>query len=209
MKKIQLILADDHQLFRHGIKALLQTNPAFEVVGEAANGEELSVLLSEQVPDVILLDITMPPSSGIVLLSTLQEQYPTVRCIMLTMHDDAQYVMESLRKGADGYLLKDADQQELHEAIHAVMAGDKHFKNKISDLIVQDLADTRSGKALLTERETQIVRLVADGKITKEIADQLHVSTRTVETHRSRIMKKLKVANTAEMIRAAYQQKLI
>ena len=209
MKKIQLILADDHQLFRDGIKALLQANTAFEVVGEAANGEELLALLSEQVPNIILLDIAMPPSSGIALLSTLQEQYPTVRCIMLTMHDDAQYVMESLRKGADGYLLKDADQQELQEAIHTVVAGEKYFKNKISDLIVQDLANTQTTKALLTEREAQIVRLVADGKITKEIADQLHVSTRTIETHRSRIMKKLQVANTAEMIRTAYQQKLI
>ena len=128
---------------------------------------------------------------------------------MLTMHQDVQYVLRSLKQGADGYLLKDTDEAELKEAIKEVDEGNKYFKNKISDLIVANLSGEKPPETLLSEREIEIVRLVAKGKITKEIADQLYVSVRTIETHRSRIMKKLGVSNTAEMIRYAYEKKLI
>ncbi len=209
MNKIRIVLADDHQLFRNGVKAMLQATGEMEVVGEASHGAVLLTVLAAQTPDIVLLDISMPPDTGIDLLPTIKARFPAVRCIMLTMHADVQYVLRSLRQGADGYLLKDTDEEELKTAIREVYAGNKYFKNKISDLIVANLSGEPSPETLLSEREIQIVRLVAEGKITKEIADQLFVSVRTVETHRSRIMKKLGVANTAEMIRLAYEKKLI
>jgi DNA-binding NarL/FixJ family response regulator len=209
MNKIRIVLADDHQLFRDGMKAMLQATGEVEVVGEASHGAVLLTVLAAQTPDIVLLDISMPPDSGIDLLPTVKARFPAVKCIMLTMHSDVQYVLRSLRQGADGYLLKDTDEEELKTAIREVYAGNKYFKNKISDLIVANLSGEPSPETLLSEREIQIVRLVAEGKITKEIADQLFVSVRTVETHRSRIMKKLGVANTAEMIRLAYEKKLI
>ena len=209
MSRINVIIADDHQLFRDGVKAMLQRSDTIDVIGEAADGPALLNVLTDQAPDIVLLDIAMPTTSGLDLLPTIKERFPSVRCIMLTMHEDVQYVLRSLRQGADGYLLKDSDAEELRAAVHEVAQGNKYFKNKISDLIVANLSDGDNQELLLSEREIQVVRLVAEGKITKEIAAQLYVSVRTVETHRSRIMKKLGVANTAEMIRLAYEKKLI
>nr|WKN36632.1 response regulator transcription factor [Tunicatimonas sp. TK19036] len=206
---INVVLADDHQLFRDGMKAMLQASGFVTIVGEASHGAVLLTVLASQTPDILLLDIAMPQDSGIDLLPIIKKRFPTVKCIMLTMHDDVQYVMRSLRHGADGYLLKDADEQELKTAIQEVYEGKKYFKNKISDLIVSDLSGEKPKEVLLSEREIQIVRLVAEGRITKEIADRLFVSVRTIETHRSRIMKRLGVSNTAEMIRLAYEKKLI
>ncbi|MEQ9438487.1 MAG: response regulator transcription factor [Cyclobacteriaceae bacterium] len=209
MSSISVVLADDHQLFRDGMKAMLQASGFVDIVGEASHGAVLLTVLASQTPDIVLLDISMPQDSGIDLLPVIKKRFPLVKCIMLTMHDDVQYVLRSLRQGADGYLLKDADEQELKTAIQEVYEGKKYFKNKISDLIVADLSSEKPQEVLLSLREIQIVRLVAEGKITKEIADQLFVSVRTIETHRSRIMKKLGVSNTAEMIRMAYEKKLI
>lgn len=209
MSSISVVLADDHQLFRDGMKAMLQASGFVDIVGEASHGAVLLTVLASSTPDIVLLDISMPQDSGIDLLPVIKKRFPLVKCIMLTMHDDVQYVLRSLRQGADGYLLKDADEQELKTAIQEVYEGKKYFKNKISDLIVADLSSEKPQEVLLSLREIQIVRLVAEGKITKEIADQLFVSVRTIETHRSRIMKKLGVSNTAEMIRMAYEKKLI
>ena len=209
MNNINVVLADDHQLFRDGLKAMLQSWGRINIVGEASHGSVLLTVLASQTPDIVLLDISMPQGSGIDLLPTIKERFPNVKCIMLTMHEDVQYVLRSLKQGADGYLLKDADEEELKTAIQEVYEGKKYFKNKISDLIVANLSGEQSPETLLSEREIQIVRLVAEGKITKEIAEQLYVSVRTVETHRSRIMRKMGVANTAEMIRMAYKKKLI
>jgi DNA-binding NarL/FixJ family response regulator len=127
---------------------------------------------------------------------------------MLTMHEEIQYVKESLRKGAMGYLLKESGEKELLEAIYNVSHGKKHFKNKISDLLINDISSPVQDQ-LLTDRELTIVRMVANGKITKEIADELNISVRTAETHRSKIMKKLNVSNASEMIRFAFDKKLI
>lgn len=209
MNKINIVLADDHQLFRDGLKAMLQAWGQVNIVGEASHGSVLLTVLASQTPDIVLLDISMPQVSGIDLLPTIKERFPNVKCIMLTMHEDVQYVLRSLKQGADGYLLKDADEEELKTAIQEVYGGKKYFKNKISDMIVANLSGEQAPETLLSEREIQIVRLVAEGKITKEIADQLYVSVRTIETHRSRIMRKLGVVNTAEMIRMAYKKKLI
>lgn len=206
---ISIIIADDHQLFRKGIKALINAGENQEVVGEASDARELLDLLHKTKADVLLLDISLPSGSGLELLEKVKTQFPAMKCIMLTMHEERQYVMQSLKKGADGYLLKEADETELKEAIWQVYAGKKYFKNKISDLIIESIASPPSITGLLTEREVEIVKMVAEGKITKEIADLLCVSVRTVETYRSKIMKKLEVSNTAEMVRLAYKHKLI
>jgi DNA-binding NarL/FixJ family response regulator len=189
--------------------ALINSGESLEVVGEASDARELLDLLHKTKADVLLLDISLPSGSGLELLEKVKTQFPAIKCIMLTMHEERQYVMQSLKKGADGYLLKEADETELKEAIRQVYAGKKYFKNKISDLIIESIASPPSITALLTEREVEIVKMVAEGKITKEIADLLCVSVRTVETYRSKIMKKLGVSNTAEMVRLAYKHKLI
>lgn len=208
MNKIKIIIADDHQLFRNGLKSMLYETE-YNIVGEASSSDDLLQLLERTEADVLLLDISMPEISGIELLEKIKAKRPHLKSIFLTMHDEAQYVLQSLKKGADGYLLKDSNESELKEAIKEVVKGNKYFKNKVSELIVNRLGMPETHHSLLTEREVEIVKLVAEGMITKEIADKLSVSVRTIETHRSKIMKKLGVVNTAEMIRAVYEKKII
>ncbi len=208
MKNIRVVIADDHQLFRSGIESLLTNLPGIVVVGGADDKKSLMQILSKAEADVLLLDISLPSASGLDLLVDLKHLYPELKCIMLTMHEELRYVKESLRKGAYGYLLKDTDKDELYNAIQHVAAGKKHFKNRISDLLVEDISGP-ADDSVLTDREREIIRMVADGKITKEIAESLFISVRTVETHRSRIMKKLGASNASDMIRMALERKLI
>ena len=208
MKKINIIVVDDHEMFRSGMESLLTKNIDFEVHQGAGTRAELDKALSAYQIDVVLLDISLSGESGLDILEEIRHKYSDVKFIMLTMHEEVQYVKESLRKGAMGYLLKESGEKELFEAIYDVQQGKKYFKNKISDLLIHDIS-TPSNDQLLSDRELTIVRMVADGKITKEIADKLSISVRTVETHRSKIMKKLKVSNASEMIRFAYDKKLI
>lgn len=208
MKKINIIVVDDHELFRSGMESMLKKNIDLEVFPGVGSGTELKAILSDQSIDIVLLDISLINESGLDLLDDLTLKYPTVKFIMLTMHEEIQYVKESLRKGAKGYLLKESSEKELFEAIYDVNLGKNYFKNKISDLLIMDMSSP-SEKQLLTNRELSIVRMVADGKITKEIAHKLCISIRTVETHRSKIMKKLGVSNASEMIRLALDKKLI
>jgi DNA-binding NarL/FixJ family response regulator len=208
MKKINIIVVDDHEMFRSGMESLLKKNIDFEVSQGVGTRAELDKALSAGTIDIVLLDISLSGDSGLDILEEIKHKYPEVKFIMLTMHEEVQYVKESLRKGAMGYLLKESGEKELFEAIYDVQHGKKYFKNKISDILINDIS-APSEDRLLTDRELTIVRMVADGKITKEIADKLSISVRTVETHRSKIMKKLKVSNASEMIRLAYDKKLI
>ncbi len=180
-----------------------------QVVAEAFDTQTLLEVLTKISADVLLLDISLPDGSGLEILQEIKAKYPGLKCIMLTMHQEKQYILQSVKMGADGYLLKDADEQELKEAIEQVHAGGKYYKNKISDMIVESFAAATPEKKLLTDREKQIVKMVADGKITKEIADLLCISVRTVETYRSKIMKKLEVSNSAEMVRLALKKEII
>jgi len=208
MKKINIIVVDDHEMFRSGMESLLKKNVDFEVYPGVGTKSELDQVLSSQPIQIILLDISLAGESGLDLLEAAAYKYPEVKFIMITMHEEIQYVKESLRKGAMGYLLKESGEKELFEAIYDVYQGKKYFKNKISDLLINDISAPTQDK-ILSDRELTIVRMVADGKITKEIADKLSISVRTVETHRSKIMKKLNVSNASEMIRYAYDKKLI
>lgn len=208
MKKINIIVVDDHEMFRSGMESLLRKNIDFEVYRGVGTKSELDKVLSKEQINIVLLDISLSGESGLDVLEELTHKYPEVKFIMLTMHEEIQYVKESLRKGAMGYLLKESGEKELFESIYDVSGGKKYFKNKISDLLINDMSAPLKDR-ILTDRELTIVRMVADGKITKEIADELCISVRTVETHRSKIMKKLDVSNASEMIRLASDKKLI
>ncbi|SDM43612.1 DNA-binding response regulator, NarL/FixJ family, contains REC and HTH domains [Catalinimonas alkaloidigena] len=206
---IKVVIADDHQLFRDGVLALLARDEDIDVVGEAATGEEALHIIALREPHVALIDLGLPERHGLDVIKLLRKRHPQVKCIALTMHDEGQYVVQAVRNGAYGYLLKNADEAELKQAIHTVFTGKKYFNAYISELMIQNMAVQGSQVKKLSQREQEVLQRVAEGKITKEIADELSVSTRTVETHRVNIMKKLDVRNTAELIKKAAQLKLI
>ena len=209
MSKIKIAIVDDHQLFREGMISLLSKNDQIEVVGEADSKEAFFELLENNEVHVVLIDISMPSISGLELILLARDQFPNVRFIVLTMHAEGQYVVKAVRNGAYGYLLKNADEQELMTAIKKVYLGNKHFNSEISALMIGNMATEGETHKQLSERETEVLVLVSEGKTTKEIADQLFVSSRTVETHRVNIMKKLKVQNTAELVKKAVNLQLI
>ncbi|WP_420575898.1 response regulator [Ekhidna sp.] len=209
MSKIRVIVVDDHQLFREGIISLLDKNEDLEVVGEASSAENLFGLLASTDPHIVLIDITMPGMNGLEAIEDAREKYPNVRFIVLTMHAEGQYVVKAVRNGAFGYLIKNADENELIQAIKNVADGKKHFNDEISQLMIGNMAIEGESHKKLSDREMEVLTLVSEGQTTKEIADQLFVSARTVETHRVNMMKKLKVQNTAELIKKAAHLKLI
>jgi len=209
MSKIKIAIVDDHQLFREGIASLLSKNEELEVVGEADSQAAFYALMEHEAPHVVLIDISMPDISGLDLIKIARDKYPTIKFIVLTMHAEGQYVVKAVRNGAFGYLIKNADEQELIAAIRQVALGRKHFNNEISSLMIGNMAIEGETHKRLSDRELEVLELVSEGKTTKEIADQLFVSSRTVETHRVNMMKKLNVQNTAELIKKAAHLKLI
>ena len=210
MSIIKVVIADDHQLFRNGIVSILQKDDSFDVVGEAADGNELLALLEQKNVDVALVDISMPGASGQEVIVQAKQLSPTTRFIMLTMHDEGQYVVKSVRNGAHGYLLKNVDENELKVAIKDVFAGKKYFNRHITELMINNMGVVESEpENELTPRELEVLKMVSEGKINKEIASQLSVSTRTIETHRVNMMKKLGVQNSAELIKKAAKMNLI
>ncbi|MEQ6166767.1 MULTISPECIES: response regulator transcription factor [unclassified Ekhidna] len=209
MSKIRIIVVDDHQLFREGIISLLSKNEDLEVVGEASSAEDLFGLLASTDPHIVLIDITMPGINGLEAIEDCRAKFPDVRFIVLTMHAEGQYVVKAVRNGAFGYLIKNADENELIQAIKNVANGKKHFNSEISQLMIGNMAIEGESHKKLSDREMEVLTLVSEGQTTKEIAEQLFVSARTVETHRVNMMKKLKVQNTAELIKKAAHLNLI
>jgi DNA-binding NarL/FixJ family response regulator len=212
MKKIKIILADDHSLVREGFKALLNKSGEIEVIAEAENGTQLLQLLDIHSPDVLLIDISMPELSGIEALSTIKKLNPNLKVIILTMHEEAEYVLKSIQAGANGYLLKNVELEELHNAIKKVVAGEKYFNATISNIMIDNLSKAKEVKddtSPITVREKEILQYVAAGLSTKLIADKLEISIRTVETHRVHLLKKLHAQNTAELIKKATDLKII
>ncbi len=206
---IRIIIADDHQLFREGIAALLSDDEDLAIVGQAANGHELLQLLESVQPHVVLIDLAMPGMDGFTAMEKSRKRYPKVKFIVLTMHEEGQYVTRAVRHGAFGFLLKNTDEEELKQAIHTVFRGKKYFNHRISALMISNISLEGTLPKPLSRRETEVLQKVAEGKTTKEIASELFVSTRTVETHRINMMKKLEVQNSAELIRKAAQMKII
>ena len=207
---LRIIIADDHKLFRDGVQALLSTYADLHVLGGVGSGTELLQQLDvEGAPHIVLLDLSMPELNGFEVLEIAKKKYPHIRFIALSMHEDGQYIAKCARLGADGYLLKNVDEEELVSAIHTVASGKKHFDKNITELMIQNMALEGSAPKPLSDRETEVLRLVSEGLTTKQIAERLFVSTRTVETHRTNMLKKLKVQNTAELIKKSVRLKLI
>jgi DNA-binding NarL/FixJ family response regulator len=210
MTKIRLLLADDHSLIREGFKSLLGKNENFEIVGEAENGRELIALTRSLIPDIILADISMPSMTGLEAVDTLIKEYPSIKFILLTMHEEREYIMNALKIGVSGYILKNVERSELEKAILTVYEGGRYFSPVVTNILVDSVHKTETNDVdELSPREKEVLELVATGKSTKQIADQLGISIRTVESHRINMLKKLKVSNSAELIRKALELKII
>lgn len=212
MSKIRIVIADDHKLIRDGITTLLRMDEQFEVIGVANDGLELITLLENCLPDVVLVDITMPNMNGIEAVARLKKINPNLRFIILTMHEEGDYVMKSIKSGANGYLLKNSDFEELQKAIKTVVAGGKYYNSVISNLMIENMSNPnlpKGEKPDLTVREIEVLKEVAEGLSTKMIAEKLSISSRTVETHRVNMMKKMVAHNTAELIKKALEWKII
>lgn len=199
---IRILLVDDHQLVRDGLHSRLGETPGIDVVGEAGTGSEALALAAELRPDLVLLDIGLPDMSGLDVAAQLADVAPGSRALMLSMYDNREYVISAIRAGAAGYVLKDASSKEIIAAIRAVAAGGSYYSAPLTTA----LATGGSEPPLLTEREREILILVAQGNSNKRIAQQLDVSVRTVETHRLNLRKKLGVETPAGLIRYALQQ---
>jgi len=209
MKKITIILADDHTLVREGFVHLLKQNENYSVLAEAKDGEELLILLSQHQPKVVLLDLSMPKLNGVEALSIIQTQYPTIKVIILTMHEEVEYAFRCIKRGAKGYLLKNTEPIELYTAIDIVNNGGTYFIPAISNALITNFTAGKFQPSNLSERELEVLKYVAKGLSAKAVADLLSISSRTVETHKVNIMKKLKVTNTAELVNKTIREKLI
>jgi DNA-binding NarL/FixJ family response regulator len=208
--KIRILLADDHPMIRAGFKSMLDKNERFEIVGEAENGKELTALASQLNPDIILVDISMPVMNGLDALEALSSQLPGVRIIVLTMHEEREYILQALKGGAAGYLLKNIERFELERAIMTVYEGGKYFSPIITNILAEAVAKPEpNDTADVTPREKEVLELVAQGNSTKQIADLLGISIRTVESHRINMLKKMKVNNTAGLIKKAIELKIL
>ncbi len=209
---IRVVLADDHALVRAGIRSLLGAMADVQVVGEAASGEEALDIAAREQPDVVLMDIAMRGISGLEAAARMREQQPAVRVVILSMHSGEEYVLQALRAGAVGYLLKDAATGELELALRTVIRGESWLCPAVSRQVVEGYVQRVGGEAgpdVLTARQREVLRLVAGGKSTKEIAFVLNLSVKTVETHRAQIMERLGIRDVAGLVRYALRTGLI
>jgi DNA-binding NarL/FixJ family response regulator len=213
-KSIHVLLADDHTLVRAGIRALLEKLPGVTVAGEASDGREVIDLIKAHQPDVVLMDISMPGLNGLQALAHITQDFPEVRVIILSMHHNDEYVMQALKSGASGYLLKRAATAELPVALKNVIGGEIYLSREISSLFIkkfplQQIARSRSPLEQLTPRQREILQLLAEGQTTKAIAAILKVSDKTVEYHRSKLMAGLKIFDVAGLVRFAMRTGVI
>jgi len=210
---IRILLADDHNLMRAGIRSLLEKISGVEVVGEASDGREALTLVKSLIPNIVLMDIAMAGLNGLEATLRVAREFPQVRVIILSMHANEEYVVQTLRAGAAGYLLKDAATAELELAIHAVARGDTYLSPAISRRVVEDyLGRTGNHRSLaeqLTPRQREILQLIAEGKSTKEIAFVLNLSIKTVETHRTQLMARLNIHDVPGLVRQAIRMGLV
>jgi DNA-binding NarL/FixJ family response regulator len=213
---VRVLVADDHAIVRTGIRHVLEGEPGFAVVGEAATGPQALALALELRPDVAVLDISMPGQSGLVVAAELRRHCPDTRVLILSMHDNTEYVLESVRAGAHGYLLKETAATELRGAVRAVYQGESYFSppiaSRLSAVVRGDLAADATPAGLLaqlTGREREVLMGVTRGLTNKEIAAELGISHRTVETHRESLMRKLSLRSVAELTRFALETGVI
>lgn len=218
MSTIRVVIADDHKIIRVGLRGMLEREPDIEVTGEAENAEEIFKVLEEHESDVVLMDIDLGESDGIKTTRKMKELYPFIQVLGLTMHEEPDYIIKMLEAGASGYLLKNAGREELLTAIRTVMKGDSYFSHKVSATLLQAITRQREKplsqrKALsdspLSEREIEVLRLIAQEYSNGEIADKLFISIRTVDTHRRNLLEKLQVKNTVGLVKYAIDKGLI
>jgi len=206
---IRVLLADDHELVRDGLKRILAAHADLSIAGEARNGDEALALVRANDYDVALLDISMPGLAGIDLVKRLKLEKPALRILVLTMHAEAQYAARALKAGASGYLTKDSASQQLVGAIRKLAAGGVHISEAAAASLVTDRGGDGPPHARLSDREFEVFRMLAAGRGPTEIAGQLHLSVKTVSTHKTRILDKLGVGSTAELVRYALEHKLL
>lgn len=210
---IRIVLADDHAIVRHGLSRAVQHEDDMEVVGQASDGHSTVELARELLPDVVVMDISMPELNGIEATREIQREAPGVRVIALSMHSAKRYVTEMFRAGASGYLLKDCDFDELARAVRTVAEGKTYVSPSVSSVVVEDLVRKErkteaTAFSLLTQREREVLQLLAEGRTTKQIALRLHISPKTVEAHRLRVMNKLEIDNVAQLTKYAIREGL-
>ncbi len=211
--KIRILLVDDHKILRDGICSLVKGYDDMEVIGEAADGISAIRQVEELSPDVVIMDISMPDLNGIDATRKIISDYPNVKVIALSMHYDKQFVSEIFKAGASGYLIKDSAFDELDHAVRVVMDGKTYINPQVASLVVESLisqpaTSNQQSFSLLTEREREVLQLIAEGRSTKQIAADLHVSTKTVESHRRQVMGKLNIRNVAELTKFAIREGL-
>jgi len=220
MKSVKIIIADDHTLIRAGIKQLLQNIRGIEVIAEASNGREALQLIKELLPDIVLLDIAMSELNGLDVTEQINRENISVSIIILSMYANEEYVIQALKAGASGYLLKDAAPTELELAINAVIKGEIYLSPSISKNLVNDYLrrinndpaegnDQENVFARLTSRQREILQLIAEGNSTKVIANKLNISIKTIETHRSQIMERLDIHDIPGLVRYAIRTGII
>jgi DNA-binding NarL/FixJ family response regulator len=214
-EKKRLVIAEDHRILREGLRSLLGSKPEFEVVGEAEDGFDAIRLVRDTKPDLILLDLSMPRLDGLSAMRDIKKVCPETKILALTIHTDEDYVLDAFKAGADGYCLKDAGRAELLMAIQSVFADKPYFSPGIADKVLEGYLEGRqkikstSAWDTITQREREVLKLIGEGYKNKEIADLLYISVKTVEKHRSNIMKKLDLPNTAALTAYAIEKGLV
>ena len=215
MKRIRILIADDHGIVRKGLRLQLEQDPMFEVVGEATEGREAIRMAEELLPDVVIMDIAMPTLNGIQATAQLIKKNPQIGVIILSMYSDETYLNRTLAAGAKGYLLKESADMDIDSAVRAVAEGKPFFSPAIANTLLEDYMRQLQQRGLqdsydlLTDREKEVLQLLAEGKSNKEIASMLNLSTNTVETHRTRIMQKLNLHSSAEIVLYAVRKRII
>lgn len=216
MDRIKILIVDDHQLIINGIKVMIESVEDFQIIGECNDGNSAVELVNKLQPNVIIMDISMPGISGIEATKLILKNNPEIKILALTQHEESEYVLQLLNAGGFGYLLKNSRKEEFIEAIYSVSKGVKYFSKKISNLLLNNLLETNATenstvrtKITLTKREREITQKIAEEMSNQQIAEQLNISLRTVETHRRNIMQKLNVKNAVSLVRYAVQHNLV
>ena len=210
---IRILVADDHGVLRAGLRALLNSEPDFQVVGEAADGQTAARLAEELRPDVALLDLSMPGLDGIQVTRQLKQTLPETRTLILTVHEDEGLLREAIKAGASGYIVKRAVESELISAIRAICAGSLYVHPSLTRALLKEISPSlvpdENPSEPLTAREIEVLRLIAQGHTNRQVADVLHISVRTVESHRANLMSKLGLSSRAELVRYAMEHNLL
>ena len=217
-RKTRLVIADDHSVVRDGIRSVIRSSPDYIIVGEAKDGEQAVNLARDKEPDIVLMDISMPKLNGIEATTRIKETNPDVKIVILTVHEDEEYVFQILRAGASSYVLKSAGKKEILAALKSVMEGESFFSPTVSRIIVEGFVKRPQGRetatvgkaeSLLTKRETEVLQFIAQGYTNRKIAEVLYLSMRTVNTHRTNLMQKLDIHDTARLVRYAIEKGLV